>query len=940
MKKFFLYAALTTGLVLTIGLTRHAAAQPAPTDLRLWYRQPAQIWTEALPIGNGDLGAMIFGGEGEEHLQLNVSTWWTGRPRSYQLPDAGEYLDTIRQLLFAGKQADAEALAQEHFMGRKYPDEKAYDSLGKAWFKKVRSDTSWATAAADDHWSDMTLPTLNGWETAGLEGVDGAIWFQHDFDLPADWAGKDLDIDLGRIRDQDFTYVNGHLIGTAEGISTKRHYTIPAADLHPGRNHIAVQVLNYNDKGGFTGLKGNKPPFVLYSAGTAKPLQLDPVWKYRIQDQNPPQLPQYEAEYQPFGDLYLQIPTTHPQDYLRELELQKAISRVSYTDNGIHYTREYFASVPDKAIVIHLTADKPGAISFHAALKTIQRDYTVTRIDAHTMELGDKVKEGVLRGVAFLHIETKNGSNDGVDIKNADEALITLTAATSFVNYHDVSGNPEAICRARTAALLGRSWLSLREAHLHDYQPRFNTFSIRFGDTDSQLPTDQRILRYTAESDPDFIALYVQYARYLMLSSSCPEAAYPANLQGIWNNELSPPWGSKYTTNINLEMNYWPVEPLNLSSCSAPLFKLIENLSKAGEATAKDYYHARGWVLHHNTDLWCGTAPINASNHGIWPTGGAWLCHQVWEHYLFTKDKAFLQQYYPVMRSAADFFVDFLIPDPVHDWLISTPSASPEHGGLVAGPTMDHQIIRDLFRNCIAAARILGVDQAEAKTWQDKYNRIAPNQIGRYGQLQEWLEDKDDTTDTHRHISHLWGVYPGTDITWKDSTMMKAARQSLIYRGDGGTGWSLAWKVNCWARFLDGDHALQLVDKLLSNAVGAVGEHGGVYPNLFDAHPPFQIDGNFGGAAGIAEMLVQSQDSLIDILPALPTALPDGQVKGLCARGGFVLDLAWKNGLLQDIIVRSKTGGDCRLLYATHLITVHTTPGQRLHFDGQLKPLR
>lgn len=912
----------------------------AAQDLRLWYRQPALIWTEALPIGNGDLGAMIFGGVGEEHLQLNVSTWWTGRPRSYQEPTAGRYLDTIRQLLFAGKQADAEALAQQHFMGRKYPDEKTYDSLRTAWFKKMRRDTSWATTVADGNWAAMTLPTLNGWETAGLEGVDGAIWFQHDFDLPADWAGKDLNIDLGRIRDMDFTYINGHFIGGAEGISTKRHYMIPAADLHPGRNHIAVQVLNFDDKGGFTGLKGDKPPFVLYPAGAAQPLRLDPVWKYRIQDQNPPELPKYEAEYQPFGDLYLQVPNMHPQDYVRELELGKAISRVSYTDNGVHYTREYFASVPDKAIVIHFTADRPGAISFHALLKTIQRDFTIRRIDAHTMELSEKVKEGVLRGVAFLHIETKNGRNNGIDVAGADEALITLTAATSFVNYHDVTANPEAICRVRTTALQRRSWVSLRDAHVRDYQPRFDAFSLRFGAVEPAVPTDQRILNYTAESDPDFIALYVQYARYLLLSSSSPAAAYPANLQGIWNDELSPPWGSKYTTNINLEMNYWPAEELNLSECSAPLFRLIENLSKAGEATAKDYYRARGWVLHHNTDLWCGTAAINASNHGIWPTGGAWLCHQIWEHYQYTQDKAFLRQYYPVMRSAANFFVDFLIPDPRnHGWLISTPSASPEHGGLVAGPTMDHQIIRDLFRNCIDAARLLGVDQAEARVWQEKYGRIAPDQIGKYGQLQEWLEDKDDTADTHRHISHLWGVYPGTDITWKDSVLMKAARQSLLYRGDEGTGWSLAWKVNCWDRFLDGNHALRLVNKLLSNAVGAVGEHGGVYPNLFDAHPPFQIDGNFGGAAGIAEMLVQSQDSLIDILPALPSALPEGQVKGICARGGFVLDVSWKNGQLQDLVVLSRSGGVCKLLCGAHAITLSTTAGERLHLDGRLKSI-
>jgi alpha-L-fucosidase 2 len=335
-------------------------------------------------------------------------------------------------------------------------------------------------------------------------------------------------------------------------------------------------------------------------------------------------------------------------------------------------------------------------------------------------------------------------------------------------------------------------------------------------------------------------------------------------------------------------------------------------------------------VLHHNTDLWCGTAPINAANHGIWPTGGAWLCHQIWEHYLFTKDEAFLRAYYPVMRAAADFFVHFLIKDPRNGWLISTPSASPEHGGLVAGPTMDHQIIRDLFRNCAAAETILHVSMQNEYFLEEESRRIAVNKIGRYGQLQEWLEDKDDTTDTHRHISHLWGVYPGTDITWKDTAMMKAARQSLIYRGDEGTGWSLAWKVNCWARFKEGDHAMRLVDKLLSSAAGTQGgEKGGIYPNMFDAHPPFQIDGNFGGAAGVAEMLLQSQDSVIDILPALPAALPDGDVHGICARGGFELDFSWKGGSLQHVMLLSRLGGSCTLRYRGKTVKLDTEKGKK-----------
>jgi alpha-L-fucosidase 2 len=344
--------------------------------------------------------------------------------------------------------------------------------------------------------------------------------------------------------------------------------------------------------------------------------------------------------------------------------------------------------------------------------------------------------------------------------------------------------------------------------------------------------------------------------------------------------------------------------------------------------------------LHHNTDLWRGTAPINASNHGIWVTGGAWLCHNIWDHYCYTKDLDFLKAYYPVMKGAASFFVDFMVKDARSGRLISTPSNSPEHGGLVAGPTMDHQIIRDLYKNCISASGVLRLYPEFSDLLKQKYAQIAPDKIGRYGQLQEWMEDKDDTADTHRHISHLWGVYPGTDITWKDQAMMKAARQSLIYRGDDGTGWSLAWKVNCWARFREGDHALRLVDKLLSDASGTQGgEKGGVYPNLFDAHPPFQIDGNFGGAAGISELLVQSQDSVVELLPALPSLLARGSVKGICARGGFVLDMRWSGGVLQWVDVLSKAGGAGVFKYGDRVITVRTDKGKRYRFDGQLKAI-
>jgi alpha-L-fucosidase 2 len=430
------------------------------------------------------------------------------------------------------------------------------------------------------------------------------------------------------------------------------------------------------------------------------------------------------------------------------------------------------------------------------------------------------------------------------------------------------------------------------------------------------------------------MALYVQYGRYLLISSSRPHTR-PANLQGIWNDLLVPPWGSKYTTNINAEMNYWGVEILHLSPLHEPLLEMIKELSVTGKETAKTHYNARGWVLHHNTDLWRNTTPINAANHGIWVSGAGWLSQHLWEHYLFTQNREFLQKTaYPIMKEAALFFVDFLVKDPKTGWLISTPSNSPENGGLVAGPTMDHQIIRSLFKNCIAASEVLKTDEEFRKTLQLNYQQIAPNQIGKFGQLQEWLEDKDDTANKHRHVSHLWGLHPGNEINWDETPeLTKAARQSLLYRGDEGTGWSLAWKINFWARFKDGEHALNMVKMLLRPASGA----GGSYVNLFDAHPPFQIDGNFGGSAGMAEMVLQSHTKYIDLLLALPQELPEGNIRGIKARGGFELDFSWQEGKLKTLKVTSTAGNLLVLRYGNQTVSIPTKKGGVYQFSGDLK---
>jgi alpha-L-fucosidase 2 len=424
------------------------------------------------------------------------------------------------------------------------------------------------------------------------------------------------------------------------------------------------------------------------------------------------------------------------------------------------------------------------------------------------------------------------------------------------------------------------------------------------------------------------------------------KGTYPANLQGIWNDKLEPAWDSKYTVNINTEMNYWPVEPLNIAECHEALFNMVNEVIPSGEKVAKEHYNARGWVLNHNTDLWRGAAPINASNHGIWPSGSGWLAHHFWEHFLYRRDIGFLSQSaWTAMKGAALFYLDYLIEDPKTGWLISTPSNSPENGGLVAGPTMDHQIIKSLFKACIEASEILGRDKEFADTLKQVIPRIAPYQIGKFGQLQEWLEDKDDPNNKHRHVSHLWGVHPGKEINWKETpALMEAAKKSLIARGDEGTGWSLAWKINIWARFRDGNHAWKMVQMLLrqqgqskSAATGGGNTGGGSYPNLFDAHPPFQIDGNFGGAAGIAEMLLQSHLDAIDILPALPDDLPNGYIKGMRARGGFEMEFEWRGGKLYQVKVISKAGYPLSLRYGDKSFSSPTKKGQALKFDGNLK---
>lgn len=590
-------------------------------ELKLWYNKPAIKWTEALPIGNGRLGAMIFGGVQKDRIQFNEETLWTGEPRDYTRPGAAAYLPKIRELLFQGKQKEAEQLAEDHFMGTK-----SNEGRRDAWFKAMRDMKGMKGNPAskdfdDSKWKELAVPSYEGWETVGLDGLDGAVWFRSTFLMPQTWNGKDIVLDLNRVRDQDFTYVNGKLVGTMEG-TDPRKYLIPANVLVKGKNTIAIQVLNYFDKGGIAGYKDTARKIGIYPKGDSieNGINLNKNWKYFIQDDEPPAVPRYQADYQPFGDLWLDFKGQNEiSEYRRELDIEHAISRTSYTVNSVRFTREYFSSQPDQVVVIHLTASKPGSLQFDVNLTSPHKHFSTRRIDNQTLGLSLQVRNGALKGVSYVQVVTKGKAtvtDDKISVEGADEVTLYLAAGTNYKNYKDVTGNPATACVDALGSIINKSYEQVKVAHQREYQRYFKTFSVDFGKgSNENLPTDERIEKFASSADPSFAALYIQYGRYLLISSSRPGTG-PANLQGIWNDLLTPPWGSKYTTNINLEMNYWPAELLNLSPLHEPLFKMIEELQQTGRQTAKVHYNAPGWVLHHNTDLWRGTAPINASNHG------------------------------------------------------------------------------------------------------------------------------------------------------------------------------------------------------------------------------------------------------------------------------------------------------------------------------------
>ncbi|WP_104383805.1 glycoside hydrolase N-terminal domain-containing protein [Sphingobacterium sp. HMA12] len=905
---------------------------------RVWFDRPAQQWEEALPIGNGRLGAMVYGGVGNEELQFNEETLWTDGPRNYNKKGASKYLQNIRDLLDRGHQKEAESLAMQEFMGLKSESEDPVVWLEKIGSIRKQRHGPFEFAFDDSKWPRIAVPHYEGWESKGLEGLDGAVWFRYEFNLSKNELAAHWSLDLNKIRTIDYTYVNGKLVGQSTGDDTRRLYQIPAGLLREGRNSIAIQVINLEGKGGVAGYKDPKQSIGLKS-NSGKCVSLNGQWKYDIQDQNSPKIGSYQASYQPFGSLHLQFDHHVAENYSRILDLDKGEVRVNYGSNGVHYRRTYFASNPNNFIGLWLQADKKNKISFRLALKTKHQQAKVLQLDDSSIRLEVGVKNGAMRGTALVHIKLKRGKvsfeGDELVVKQADEAQILLTAATNFKTYQQLNEQYATMALERFKNLCQLNFDQLYQSHQKDYQRLYHRFAIDLGAGNQldTIPIDRRLKRAVEHADPGLVALYVQFARYLQIAAS-REGSQPMNLQGIWNPALEPSWGSKYTTNINLEMNYWPTEALNLSALQQPLFGKIRDLSIAGRETAKEYYAARGWVLHHNTDIWCGTAPINNSNHGIWPTGGAWLVRHLWEHYQFTQDLNFLKEYYPIIKDATLFFKDFLVIDITTGWWVSSPSNSPENGGLVKGPTMDHQIIRSLFDIFSKSSKLLDRDIPLRDSIMKMRDGIAPNQIGQYGQLQEWLTDLDDPENKHRHVSHLWGLFPGDEINMTHAPqLVEAAKRSLVLRGDEGTGWSLAWKINFWARLKDAPHAYHMVKMLLRPA----GSGGGSYPNLFDAHPPFQIDGNFGGASGIIEMLLQSHINGIELLPALPAEMSRGKVNGLRAREAFQVDMEWKDNQLLEVTVASLSGKELHLRYAGREVKMKTEKGKSYVFDQELK---
>ena len=745
----------------------HAASADrfAPKPLSLWYRQPADEWVEALPVGNGRIGAMVFGGVALERLQLNEDTFFSGGPYNPINPNAKGALPEVRRLIFEGKYAEAQALANERVM--------------------------------------------------------------------------------------------------------------------------------------------------------AKPIK--------------------QMSYQPIGDVLVNMfGLENVSDYVRELDLESAVTRTWFTSERTRYVREVFASAPDQLIVMRLGADRGGRI--HASLSLTSAQAATMRTEGDDVLVmsgvgpGEHGIDGRMRFEVRLKIMQRGGSRTageaGINIVGADEVVAYIAIATNYCRFDDLSADPAEITRKQIAAVAGDYDAEMRR-HVADYAQLFRRVSLDLGGTEAaSMPTDERIRDSGSRIDPALAALYFQYGRYLLIASSRP-GSQPANLQGIWNERPRPPWESKWTININTEMNYWLTDVAGLSECIEPLLRMTRELAQTGAVVARDMYGARGWVAHHNTDVWRAAAPIDGAQWGLWPLGGVWLLQNLWDHWEFTREPAFLREIYPLMKGAAEFFFDTLVEHPTDGSLVTVPSNSPENwhpygSSLCAGPAMDRQLLRDLFDRCVIAAKELAVDSEFQAQCRATRARLAPDRIGKAGQLQEWLEDWDLEVPEirHRHISHLYALHPSDQITLEDTPeLAAAARRSMEIRGDEATGWGVGWRINVWARLAQGDRAHAILQMLLSPER--------TYPNMFDAHPPFQIDGNFGGAAGIAEMLLQSHRERIHLLPALPRAWSRGSVNGLRARGGYTLDIRWSGGVLEHAVISSAHGRPTTVMYRGQRLDLRLKPGAK-----------